>query len=92
MDFQPSEEMQEFLKHVRKYIRTEVMPMEAELKDLNWAETEERLKPMREANKARGWWLPQIEEEHGGMGLSVTDHGLLCAELGATPLFFWASR
>lgn len=85
MDFAPSEEIQEFLRHVRRYIENEVYPMEDEFKRMNWKETEAKLGEMRQENKVRGWWLPQIEEEHGGMGLSVVDHGLLCAELGRTP-------
>jgi len=36
----------------------------------------------REAVKEKGWWLPQIAKEHGGLGLSLVEHGLLSGELG----------
>lgn len=85
MDFAPSEEIQQFLGHVRKYVEKELYPLEEDFKHMSWSEIEATLKPLREDNKARGWWLPQIEAAHGGMGLSVVDHGLLCAELGRTP-------
>jgi len=85
MDFAPSDEMQEFLKYVRKYVETELYPLEEDLKRMSWPEIEATLKPLREENRARGWWLPQLPKEHGGMGLSVTEHGMLCAEIGRTP-------
>ena len=86
MDFSPSEEIQTFLGHVRKYVEKELYPLEKELLHKSWAEIEATLAPLRQANKERGWWLPQLEKEHGGMGLSVVDHGLLCAEIGRCPL------
>ena len=85
MNFTPSTEMQEFLRQLHKYIDKEVIPREQELKGLPWREVAPKLAPMRQENKDRGWWLPQIEKEHGGMGLSVVEHGLVCAEIGRTP-------
>jgi len=85
MDFAPSEEIQQFLGHVRKYVEKELYPLEEDFKHMSWSEIEAALKPLREANKERGWWLPQLPAEDGGMGLSVADHGLLCAEVGRTP-------
>jgi alkylation response protein AidB-like acyl-CoA dehydrogenase len=85
MNFTPSTEMQEFLRQLNKYIDKEVIPREQELKGLPWREVAPKLAPMRQENKDRGWWLPQIEKEHGGMGLSVVEHGLVCAEIGRTP-------
>jgi len=34
--------------------------------------------------KALGLWLPQIPREHGGLGLSLFEHGLVSQELGQT--------
>ena len=85
MDFAPTPEIREFLEYLRKYIENELYPLEEDFKRMSWHETEAKLRTLREENKARGWWLPQLEEEYGGMGLSVVDHGLLCAELGRTP-------
>jgi len=86
MDFAPSPEIQEFLSHVRKFVETELYPLETDLKGEAWAEVEKAMVPIRAANKQRGWWLPQLGEGHGGMGLSVVEHGLLCAEIGRSPL------
>jgi alkylation response protein AidB-like acyl-CoA dehydrogenase len=85
MHFSPSPEMQEFLSQVRKFIDNEVLPLERDFKAMSWPGIAARLEPMRQENKDRGWWLPQIEEAHGGMGLSVVEHGPLCAEIGRTP-------
>ena len=85
MNLSPSTEMQEFLRQVTKFINKEVIPLEQETEGLGWAEIAESLEPLRQENRERGWWLPQIEKEYGGMGLSVIEHGLLCAELGRTP-------
>ena len=85
MNFSPSPEMQEFLRQVRKFIDNEVLPLERDLRAMSWSEIAARLEPMRQQNKDRGWWLPQIEKAYGGMGLSIVEHGLLCAEIGRTP-------
>ncbi len=92
MDFAPSEEMQEFLGHVRRYVREQLYPLEEEMTQdhRSWLEMEPKLQQLRAENKARGWWLPQIGEEYGGLGLSVVDHGLLCAELGKSPFGFYS--
>ena len=85
MDFEPSEEIQMILDVVRKYVTTELYDLEVEFPGNNWWELKPALDKHREANKKRDWWLPQIPEEYGGLGLSVVDHGLLCAELGRSP-------
>ncbi len=90
MDFAPSEEMQEFLSHVHKYVKAELYPLEEEVKGKKFADMLPALNALRAENKKRGWWLPQIETEYGGMGLSVVDHGLLCAELGRSPFGFYS--
>jgi len=85
MNFTPSPEFQEFLRQITKYIDKEVLPLEKQLKGKSWSDVATQLEPLRQDNRERGWWLPQIEKEHGGMGLSVVEHGLLCAEIGKTP-------
>ena len=82
MDFQPSDEMQEFLRVVRKYVETELHALEVEARGKTHAEIEPKLQELRKQNRERDWWLPQLPKEHGGLGLSVLEHGLLSAELG----------
>jgi len=91
MDFAPSEEMRELLAQVRNFVRKELHPLEQEMTRTrkSWTDLEPRLAQLRAENRARGWWLPQLPAEHGGMGLSVLEHGLLCAELGRSIFGFY---
>lgn len=91
MNFAPTDEMKLFLNQVRDYVRDELLPLEQEM--MQQRKLREDIAPQieaqRTANRERGWWLPQIRTEHGGMGLSVLDHGLLCAELGRSIFGFY---
>jgi acyl-CoA dehydrogenase len=91
MNFEPSDEIKMLLENVRRYVDAELIPLEEKMarEGRDWADVEPTLQKLRAENKARGWWLPQIPKEHGGQGLSVVDHGLLCAELGRSPFGFY---
>jgi acyl-CoA dehydrogenase len=91
MNFEPSDEIRMLLENVRRYVDNELIPLEEKMarEGRDWPDVEPTLARLRAENKARGWWLPQIPKEHGGQGLSVVDHGLLCAELGRSPFGFY---
>ena len=86
MDFDISKRMQTLLAEVRQFVEEEVYPLELPFLTDGFGAVEEALNEKREDVKARGWWLPQIGKEQGGMGLSLVEHGLLTAELGRSPL------
>ncbi|MBC8068449.1 MAG: acyl-CoA dehydrogenase family protein [Deltaproteobacteria bacterium] len=81
--------MQELLARVRGFVDTHVMPLEGGL-SRGFAALEAELGHVRARARDEGLWLPQIAREHGGMGLSVLEHGLVSELLGRTPLGHYA--
>ncbi len=86
MDFSISPATTRLLDAVREWLATYALPLERELLEGRWEELEPGLEPLRADVKSRGWWLPQLSAEHGGMGLELVDFGLLGGELGRSPL------
>lgn len=86
MDFAVSEKMQDLLGRIRAFVETELFPLEAAYLEKGFNALEPVLAEKRAKVKALGLWLPQIEHEYGGLGLSVLEHGLASAELGKSPL------
>lgn len=86
MDFSIPSELQELLQRARNLVETEVYPLETEFFEKGFNAIEGALKKVRDKVKAEGMWLPQIAREHGGMGLSLLEHGLFSAEIGRSPL------
>ena len=67
------------LTSVREFVREQVVPREDEIE-----ETDEVPAELREACKAMGLYGFAIPEEHGGIGLSMTEEVELAMELGWT--------
>jgi len=86
MDFAISEAMQELLGRVRGFVEEELYPLEPEFLQKGFGELEPVLAEKRSKARAQGLWLPQIAKEHGGLGLTVLEHGLVSAELGRSPM------
>ncbi|MBI2425379.1 MAG: acyl-CoA dehydrogenase family protein [Candidatus Hydrogenedentes bacterium] len=90
MDFGISEAFEATLARVRTFVKTELYPLEAAYQARGFRALEPVLAEKRAQVKAMGLWLPQIEKEHGGLGLSLMEHGLVCAELAKSPFGFYA--
>ncbi|NUM55728.1 MAG: acyl-CoA dehydrogenase family protein [Candidatus Hydrogenedentes bacterium] len=90
MDFSLSPQMEELLPQVREFIDTKVIPLELSVKKKGFRASLPELNVVRAEVKRRGWWTPQMHKEHGGMGLSLVDHGLLSVELGRCSLGHYA--
>jgi alkylation response protein AidB-like acyl-CoA dehydrogenase len=86
MDFTIPQHMQDMLGSVREFVEKELYPFERRDHARGFRSLLPELTRLRGEVKKRGWWLPQISKEHGGLGLSLVEHGLLSAELGRTPL------
>ncbi|HDP33862.1 MAG TPA: acyl-CoA dehydrogenase [Candidatus Hydrogenedentes bacterium] len=86
MDFSIPDELQVVLKKAREFVEQELYPLEPIFFEQGFATVEPELHKKRAKVKQMGMWLPQIEREHGGMGLSLLEHGLFSAEIGRTPL------
>ena len=89
MDFALPPDMQAVLSRVRAFVEAYVVPLEPGIGRGFWALAPE-LDHVRARARAEGLWLPQIAREHGGMGLSVLEHGLVSEVLGRTPLGHYA--
>ncbi|MBX7255647.1 MAG: acyl-CoA dehydrogenase family protein [Candidatus Hydrogenedentes bacterium] len=86
MDFSISPKMQQFLAEVREFVTTRIVPLEDGYHGVGFKSLLPELNRVRDEVKQRGWWLPHIDKEHGGMGLSLVEHGMLSAELGRCTL------
>ncbi len=86
MDFAIPAEMQSLLDKARRFMEDEIYPIEKEFLVSGFGPVLPALDAKRERAKELGLWLPQIAREHGGLGLSLMDHGLISAELGRSIL------
>lgn len=86
MDFAVSEKMQNLLSRIRAFVETELFPLEPEYLDKGFNALAPVLAKKRVKVKSLGLWLPQIDQEYGGLGLTVLEHGLASAELGKSPV------
>ena len=86
MDFSIPAETQALLDKIRTFVNEELIPLEPEFASKSFTELLPALEEKRAKVRAMGLATPQIEKEHGGLGLSVLEHGLVSAELGRTPV------
>ena len=80
------EKLQASLKTIRQFVREQVVPLEKELMQRPFRELLPRLKEQRQQVKAMGLWAPQLPEDLGGVGLSLSEFARVSEELGRTPL------
>jgi len=91
MDFAIPESLRPKLDAIRQFVAEQVIPIEPELLGSHdFRAAEQRMLEVREHAKARGLWLPQVAARHGGMGLSLLEHGLVSEVLGQSPLGHYA--
>lgn len=81
-----STEIKTFLDTLRQFVREEIIPLEKLFLEQKFGELEPQLQALRQKAKSLGFWLPQIHEEYGGMGLSLVEHGYVSEILGQTPI------
>lgn len=86
MDFSVPKTLAPTLETLRRFIDEHVIPLESEAREAGFHAVESRLGELRQRVRTGGWWLPQIDQAHGGMGLSVLEHGLVSEVLGRSPL------
>ena len=86
VEFEPSEQMSVMLAMIDDFMRREVIPLEGELLHGDPAVLEARLGDVQRKVREMGLWAPNFPVEHGGLGLSMVDHGLFSEALGRSPL------
>lgn len=90
MEFSVPESLAPTLETLRRLVDDEIVPLETEAREAGFAAVEPKLAALRARMRAEGLWLPQIAKEHGGMGLSVLEHGMVSEVLGRSPLGHYA--
>jgi len=85
MDFSIPKSLAPMLDTLRRFVDEHVIPLEAEARAAGFYAIEPQLQQLRQRARTGQWWLPQIAEAHGGMGLSVLEHGMVSEVLGRSP-------
>jgi len=81
-----TERLNEVLRIIRDFIRTEAVPLEIEFIRRPFRDLLPRLSDKREKVKALGLWTPHLRETLGGLGLPLAQFARVSEELGRTPL------
>lgn len=82
MDFVIADDVQALMDKVRRFVESEIYPIEKDFLLGEFSSLVPRLEEKRAQVREIGLWLPQIAKEHGGLGLDLLGHGLVSAELG----------
>jgi acyl-CoA dehydrogenase len=92
MDFNPSPEVAQLRERVLDFIDAEVYPQEREIMEALDQEVAagvpypQNLVAVREKAKAEGLWNLFMPDERFGPGLTNWEYGLLCEEMGRSPM------
>jgi acyl-CoA dehydrogenase len=86
MDFDPPESVRPTLAAIAKFLDEHVLPVEQQVMEAGFAESDAVLRELRAKVKVAGLWGPQIPHELGGMGLGLVEHALVSEQLGRSPL------
>jgi alkylation response protein AidB-like acyl-CoA dehydrogenase len=84
--FKLGDKFKDQLSNIREFVNEEIIPLEKELREKPFKSLLPTLEKKREKVKSLGYWLPQVSNEYGGMGLSLVEHGYVSEALGRTPL------
>lgn len=90
MEFSVPESLAPTLHTLRTLVDEQILPLEVEAREAGFAAVLPRLNALRTELRAKGLWLPQLPAAHGGMGLSVLEHGMVSEVLGRSPLGHYA--
>jgi len=81
-----NEELLGLLDRIKVFVRTQIYPLESDFLRHPFRDLVPELRAKREQVKAAGLWAPHLPEEHGGLGLTLSEFALVSEELGRTPL------
>ena len=90
MDFGISEELRALLDDIGGFVHEQLYPLEAVMLKQGFGAVLPQLAELREQVKQRGWWLPHLPADHGGLGLSLAEFGLVSEALGRSPIGHYA--
>ena len=79
-------ELDAVLDTVRRFVETEVQPLEAPFLAEGFESVLPRLEELRDVVKRMGLWVPHLPADAGGPGLSLVEFARVSEMLGRTPL------
>ncbi|QDG51530.1 acyl-CoA dehydrogenase [Persicimonas caeni] len=86
MDFGIDDQQRKRLDTIAEFVREELEPLESEFVGKSFRALVPTLEEKRKKVKDLGLWAPHLPEEHGGLGLSLVDFGMIAEELGRSPV------
>jgi alkylation response protein AidB-like acyl-CoA dehydrogenase len=90
MDFSISPELESTLDIVETFVAEELHPLEDHVVHGHWDVIQSELDKRRDRVKELGLWTPHLDEQWGGMGLSLVEFGHVAEALGRSPLGHYA--
>ena len=81
-----NEKLLGLLDRIKEFLRTKVYPLETDFLRRPFRDLAPTLSAKRDEVKAMGLWAPHLPQEHGGLGLSLSEFALVSEELGRTPI------
>ncbi|MCW2857774.1 MAG: acyl-CoA dehydrogenase [Marmoricola sp.] len=85
-DFSTEPEFEAKLAWMRDVVRTELLPLESLLDELDMDAIDRALAPLKAQVKEQGLWAAHLEPEHGGQGYGQVKLGLMHEILGTCTL------
>lgn len=90
MDFGVPKAFQRVHEDLRRFLESEVIPLEPALVSRPFSTLVPELERVRELAKAIGVWAPQLPTGLGGMGLNLVELAFVGEQLGRSPLGHYA--
>jgi alkylation response protein AidB-like acyl-CoA dehydrogenase len=81
-----NEKLLGLLERIKEFLRTNAYPLESDFLRRPFRDLTPTLNAARAKVKALGLWAPHLPEEHGGLGLTLSEFALVSEELGRTPI------
>ena len=84
MDFKLSTEQENLREAIRKFVQSEIFPLESDRSNFDDHENirSDLLEDLRQKVKAAGLWAPQMSVSRGGQGLSIVGMAACYEEMG----------
>src|SRR5210317_2139193 len=86
MDYSLPEETRTRLDAMRALVDEHVVPLEPLFLEGNHEALMTALEARRQDVRERGWWAPNLPREAGGLGVELTELGLMSEVFGRSPL------
>ncbi|MDY7102973.1 MAG: acyl-CoA dehydrogenase family protein [Actinomycetota bacterium] len=85
MDFELSDEITTMLGMIHEFTEKELVPIEQEMLFGEQSVVDDMVAAAQARVKQMGLWAPNHPVEHGGLGLTMVEHGLISEALGRSP-------